>query len=97
MWIFSFDIERSEKCTTSFAFLTIEGTYGNVSHPANNLTTCVRFEVCTALIMKKKSTSGMLRLVTLVETDVSEEHIGHSDDGSDTFLRIVGYYKNHAA
>jgi hypothetical protein len=39
-------------------------------------------------------TSGMLRRVVLVRSDVSEEH---PDDGGATFLLNVSSYKSHTA
>jgi hypothetical protein len=42
--------------------------------------------------------SGMLRRVAVIRTDVSEERLAdscHLDDGGDTFLRNVGFYKSH--
>jgi hypothetical protein len=50
------------------------------------------------------ASSGMLRRVALVRTDVSEElsasiitNFCHPDDRSAKFHRHVGSYKNHAA
>jgi hypothetical protein len=40
--------------------------------------------------------SGMLRRVALVRTDVSEEP-SSSDEGGARFLRNVGSYKSHTA
>jgi hypothetical protein len=63
----------------------------------------VRLEVFTAVTIRMVS-SGMLRRVAHVRTDVSEElsasfirvtRIG--DEGGATFLRNVGSYKSHAA
>jgi hypothetical protein len=51
----------------------------------------------------RMASSGMLRRVALVRTDVSEELSAsitdscHPDDGDTTFLRKVGSYKNHKA
>jgi hypothetical protein len=43
--------------------------------------------------------SGMLRRVALIITDISEYFFTacQPDDGGDTFLRNVGSYKNHTA
>jgi hypothetical protein len=54
-------------------------------------------------VKKTMPSSAMLRRVTLVRTDVSEERNTsitdscHPDDIGDTFLRNVGSYKNHTA
>jgi hypothetical protein len=61
---------------------------------------------CDDVIRRRMSSSGMLRRVAVVRTDVSEERsaciikvtrIGHPDDGGTKFLRNVGFYKNHTA
>jgi hypothetical protein len=46
------------------------------------------------------ASSGMLRRVVLVRTDVSEElsaNSCHPDDGGAKFFRNVGSYKSHTA